>query len=517
MYDTKEKQIDIREILQVVTKRKWLLIIPLIIVISISYGGSYMMAPKYESQVTILNSPSQLVSGQMARLIPGDYGNVRLSDRQISRKMNEVRGHITSGLNLSMVVTQLNLDENTEMMKTATDLQENYPNISTQELVYRAMVDDLRNRISISFISENMIRVSVQHGDPILARDIAQTLAEVYRDEKLKSELLAVRSKLDFSNTQAQIYKKDLEEKEDALAEFKRDYQKSAIDRGLTTNENLKDIESELDRTRLTDKIEANDRLNFLESKLVAVGIDPADLGMPVELNVSKRLLMERTTAWANLMEKYTWRDSKMTTKRRQVENTLDTIRTMVESNVTNQYAGMSDENIEMISEYVFTKIELDYHLHKEKRLTKSKEDIKNSFSTSPDSDIQLATLEKDVERAKAWYDNFLTSYTGSQLAMEVYREEAESRYQILEPAFIPLAPFWPNRIKITLMGVALGLLIGVGAMILAEVTDNSIKKIESIESNFNLKVLGTIPKIDFRKAPERKVPVEKNMVGSKV
>ena len=146
-------------------------------------------------------------------------------------------------------------------------------------------------------------------------------------------------------------------------------------------------------------------------------------------------------------------------------------------------------------------------------------QDIKTSFSTGPDADIQLSTLEKEVERAKAWYDNFLTSYTGSQLAMEVFREEAESRYKILEPAYVPLAPFWPNRMKITLMGVALGLLLGVGAMILAEVTDNSIKKIESIESNFNLKVLGTIPKIDFKKAPanNKKVPVEKNMVGSKV
>jgi len=100
---------------------------------------------------------------------------------------------------------------------------------------------------------------------------------------------------------------------------------------------------------------------------------------------------------------------------------------------------------------------------------------------------------------------------------MEVYREEAENRYKIIESAYVPLAPYWPNRLKITLMGCALGLLLGIGAVILAEVTDNSIKKIESIESMLNVKVLGTIPKIDFHGSTNSKESTpSKSMSGSK-
>ena len=74
-----------------------------------------------------------------------------------------------------------------------------------------------------------------------------------------------------------------------------------------------------------------------------------------------------------------------------------------------------------------------------------------------------------------------------------------------------------PNRFKITLMGCALGLLLGIGAVILAEVTDNSVKKIESLESLLNVKVLGTIPKIEFRSnTVSRESKPRKSMSGSK-
>jgi hypothetical protein len=57
--------------------------------------------------------------------------------------------------------------------------------------------------------------------------------------------------------------------------------------------------------------------------------------------------------------------------------------------------------------------------------------------------------------------------------------------------------------------------------VILAEVTDNSVKKIENIENQLGLKVLGTIPKIEFKSAQSpKKTAITKRkdskMVGSK-
>ncbi len=522
MRDTylQERQIDLREFWQVISRRKWLLILPLLLITGVSYAGSHLMSPLYKSSAVILTSQSSLISGELARMIPGKFGdNYRKNERQINREMNETRGLVTSGVNLTKMISRLGLDDDPGVLQNAVELKSNVPDVPASELVYRALIEDLRKHIEVSFISENMIRITAEHHDPIMARDLAQTIAEVYVDEKMRADLLAVRRNLEFSNTQAQIYKKELREKEEKLAEFKSNYQKLTIDRGLTTRENLKDIESELDRIKLVDKVEANDRLNFLENQLISRGIDPADIKTTPELDIKRRILMERTTNLAELMEKYTWRDPKVNLQRRSIDVSIDSIAIMIDSITVGRYDSMNQENLELISNYMLTEIQLDYYIHKQNRLERSKENIKTSFSTGPDAEIQLATLEKEVDRAKAWYDNFLENYTGSQLAMEVYREEAENRYKIIEPAFVPIYPFYPDRLKITLMGLALGLLMGVGAVILAEMTDYSVKRAETVEDKMGIKVLGTVPKIEFKSGPIRsskEVATDKITIGSK-
>ena len=59
------------------------------------------------------------------------------------------------------------------------------------------------------------------------------------------------------------------------------------------------------------------------------------------------------------------------------------------------------------------------------------------------------------------------------------------------------MAPFWPDKRKIILMGFVLGLVLGGGFVLLLEVLDNSFKRIEEVEDILGLPVLATIPKID--------------------
>jgi len=76
----------------------------------------------------------------------------------------------------------------------------------------------------------------------------------------------------------------------------------------------------------------------------------------------------------------------------------------------------------------------------------------------------------------------------------------SSAKFRVVEPAKLPLAPVWPDRQRILLMGIILGLFIGGAAAMLIELLDNSLRKVEDVEETLGLTVLGIAPKIEFVK-----------------
>lgn len=73
-------------------------------------------------------------------------------------------------------------------------------------------------------------------------------------------------------------------------------------------------------------------------------------------------------------------------------------------------------------------------------------------------------------------------------------------RYRVIEPARVPLTPFKPDRLRIGLFGIMLGLVIGGAAVVMVELMDNSFKKVEEIPEELGLPVIGIAPKMPFLK-----------------
>jgi capsular polysaccharide biosynthesis protein len=76
-------------------------------------------------------------------------------------------------------------------------------------------------------------------------------------------------------------------------------------------------------------------------------------------------------------------------------------------------------------------------------------------------------------------------------------RARERTKYKIIEPARIPLAPFWPDQRKIMALGVLLGLIVGGAAIFLVEMFDHSFKRVEDVQEVLQLPVLATIPRIE--------------------
>lgn len=151
-----EETIELRELLGIVLKRKWLIII--ITLLSIVLGtvySLYLVTPEYQSSTTLMvNGSKGLNAGDIAASF--DLGSINLSQKLVVTYSEIVKSRIV----LEQVISQLGLDY------TYTEL--------------------LRMTSAQQVGSTEILKISVTNVDPVMASDIANTISSVFIKEVMR-------------------------------------------------------------------------------------------------------------------------------------------------------------------------------------------------------------------------------------------------------------------------------------------------------------------------------------------
>ena len=113
---SKTGQIDFKDIFSILRRRKWIIILPALIVTAISLGGTYYLTPLYKSSTVIsIDRPSN-VSRELASII-GERRESR--DEQRSRR-EALKTVLTSQRYMSELIKEMNLGDNEAIIREAT-------------------------------------------------------------------------------------------------------------------------------------------------------------------------------------------------------------------------------------------------------------------------------------------------------------------------------------------------------------------------------------------------------------
>ena len=129
--------------------------------------------------------------------------------------------------------------------------------------------------------------------------------------------------------------------------------------------------------------------------------------------------------------------------------------------------------------------------------------------------DERLAQLRKETQRYPALsadqqrliaehrsvqsvYENLQGLYQVAQIEEAVETEVV----RIIDPAGYPIKPVSPNRRRDVMLAIALGILVGVGAAVLLDRLDDSVRSPEAITEQLGLTMLGMIPAIRLEVDP---------------
>lgn len=105
-------------------------------------------------------------------------------------------------------------------------------------------------------------------------------------------------------------------------------------------------------------------------------------------------------------------------------------------------------------------------------------------------------SLAQDIDVNKNIYQMLLQRLETAKITQRLEASKEGTRYTIIEPARLPLKPTKPNKLKVMLLGIFLGLASGTGLVFGKEFLDRSFLDIDDAKECLELPVLGGISRI---------------------
>jgi len=445
------------EYLNILRKRKWLIILPVIAVTAAVTWVVHRLPDVYESTTLIVVRPSTLPTSIVAT------GN----EDNITRQLNGIAQVVTSRSSLEPLVDRYDLygaerqrgepmesiismvrrDINVEVNNSRNDITNGFnitfhgrnPKITqavTQELAGKYISEQTRNQVTsgtaaVTFIN-NQVRQAKDELDavdkqrldfmtgnvgnlPSEATTLVQQLGGLREQQKaLMAEIGRLQDRRAAQITQLALVKKTTEQQKEDAAENLTDPKTTLAWSQLVTRK--ASLEGELTRLK-----------NDLREK------HPDVIAKQKEIDQVKQDMDEMIVEWK---EKIKEKEQKLANRPDLTSNSLDAEIKMVDGEVKREQALLADN---------------------EKQIALIIERINNV----PGAELKLGVIERDYQTKKAAYDQLLGQQQKIALNADAFSQQQGESIEVVDPANLPSQPVAPKRFMLSAIGLAVGLGVG--------------------------------------------------------
>ena len=443
--------INLREYWRIIKKRKVFIILVSIILTLFSAALAIIRAPSplYVAASSIKFEKSMSPLGLYAKFISWGSGS------EIETQMAVVKGYPTfKKVALAMGLIDEARDSDPRLGQIITNLQ-------SQVTVSREGYSDI---VNITATGPNAKYVAA------LANQVALAYKETHAQEINQRTAEAIK----FIKEQLGEVGGRLRESEESLRRFRE--HKSII--ALTSQSSALLSRAESFETRLAETLEAKRELEDVMKRIREASSHPLSSRGTFSSEKASALYQKLNTRLIDLM----------------IEK--DTL--LVHYTSSHPQVIEINKQILEITRKMITELEshLEIQARKGKELRKEIDILREKIQSLPDKGLQLARLERDVDRFSQIYSMLESKY---QEAL-IQNAEKPEEVTIVRPAFEPSKPINPpNTASSALLGAMIGLVLGVVFAFIVETFDTSLGAIEDVEVTLGLKVLGLIPHLDAK------------------
>jgi polysaccharide chain length determinant protein (PEP-CTERM system associated) len=501
-----------QDYIQILKRRRWLLILPVVLCWCAVWAVCWFLPAVYRSEALILIEQQKVPEHYVVSNVAAD----------LQERLQSMTQQVLSRTRLRRIIEDLHL--------YSGDKQR----MSPDELVER-----MRKDIKIEMVETpnrpdelTAFRINYFGSDPRLTQQVTSALSAFFIDENLRSREKQSEDTTDFLQTQLEEARKHLEEQEAKLREFKGEHL-GELPTQLTSNlqilsgleARLQDANERLDRAE-QQKVYLNSLLSQYQalSKQIRDG-EKGTGASPVALDDQLDRLKQQL---ADLQAEYTdkhpdvvkMKDEIAKTEQLKTQNESDlskpqdaaaehadakdtpakgvTVKDAAASSDVSDFQGADPRTVspmlEIRSQIKSNDLEIQDRKNEIKKLELNAEQYKARLNQTPVREQQLADINRDYDQSRANYESLLAKSNQSALSTNLEKRQQGEQFRIIDAPNLPSKPFWPNRLQLSLFGLAGGVVLGVVGAALAESVDDRVHKDKDLSDLSRVPVLGIVP-----------------------
>lgn len=497
MEDIIEEQIDLRDYLRVIRKRRWTIATVFFVILFTVAIYSFTATPVYEASTRLIieKENPNVVSIEEVMAVDSsgtDYYQTqykiiesRAVAREVIKRLDLGESHefsprpqddLLSRFRQAVYGTFISLIESiTSMLRSDEDMMTlpSEGEIALDSLLVSGFIE----RINVSPIrNSRLLDVRFQAKDPLLAKKIANTLADAYIDQNLETKLDAVKDAVRWLNSRIDEERKNVEQAEDALLAYKEEY-------GIVT-----DFSSDVEQVTAQKLAQLNTQVVDAESKRVeaetrykqamALMGSPDMLdSIPAVLNNEligeiKSMEVGLYKRMSELSEKYGRKHPKM----QAIDLELKTLRKRKAQEINRVVNSLKNE--------------YRVAMAKEKSLKNSLAGQKKESLALNKKAVRYGVLKREAESARDMYELLIRRFKETTLTEDM----RTGNIRILDRAELPETPVKPRKKLNIILAAVVGLMSGLGLAFFLEYLDNTIKIPEDVKNHLKVPYLGPVP-----------------------
>lgn len=473
-----DKQIaDVLEYVRILAKHRWFIAICTLMLTLVCTIAVAKLPNVYEATTTIQVDPQQVSEKYFTPVVSSDA----------YARLNTITQQVLSRSRLELIINDFKLYAG----KQASFLPE--------ELVAK-MRDDITIQVKQGAGPElSLFTITYRGSDPETVAEVANELAASFIDWSVSSREQEVTGTEEFLSSELREAKKNLEQQEDKLRQFKMSHLGETPDQTANNFQALAGLRSALQAN--AEALNRLDQENVLLTRLpepVPTGaVAPAGLSERDALEIEKRQL-EATIQ--QLRARYSDKYPDVIRARHRMDEIDDKLKTLP------QDVPADEKSDKHGPEESANAVRLELNEKEMRRLKDEQIRIQSQIAAyqakvdvAPLREQQQVELTRNYESSKQHYQTLLDKSFSLGMAVDLEQKQKGERFTVLDAAQVPIKPVKPRRKMLIAMSVMFALGVSILGVLGRETMNPAIKTEVELKSMLpaGVRMVGLIPRIE--------------------